>query len=137
MEIIWSWHPKIGLGPFKLGTNIDAYLRNYNLFPNNTEEDDGTNWDSYKISGVDTFIDVENGVIESIRSFEFFYYMGKNLIGLTLEELNQKLPNSAKEKGDSVEYEDGDIQTPYDYDDLGLQIWLSKNRVVSAICINL
>lgn len=135
MNIVWNWTPRVGLGPFKVGENIDKYKSEFGLIF--LDEQDNTNWDSYKLPELDIFIDVENEIIESIHSDKYFCYKGVNLIGLTLEELNQKLPQTRAEIDDCVEFDDGDIQTPYDYDELGLQVWLSNNRVVSIICLNL
>ena len=137
MEIIWNWQPKVGLGPFILGTLIDTYRKNYSFVLASDEVEDRTNWVGYKITGVDTFIDVEDGSIESISSSEYFCFKGDNLIGLTFNELNKKLPNAIHGIGEPVEYDDGDVQISYDYDELGLIIWVSNDIVVNATCINL
>jgi len=135
MDITWNWVPKIGLGPFKLGKKIEKYKKEFELIL--LDEEDSTNWDSYKLPKLDVYIDVEDGIIESIQSDEYFCYVGINLIGLTLSELNKNLPNSSLNIGDYVEYDDGDIQIPYDFDELGLQVWLSNDKVVSIICLNI
>jgi hypothetical protein len=135
MNILWNWLPRVGLGPFKLGENIQKFKHNYDFVL--LDEEDTTNWDSYKLSELDIYIDVEDDIIKSIHSDKYFCYKGINLIGLTLEEFNQQLSQFSAEIGEYVEFDNGDIQTPYDYDEVGLQVWLSNNKVVSVICMDI
>ena len=54
---------------------------------------------------------------------------------MNIIELVNILDCSADEVGESVIYDDGDIRTPYEYFDLGLQLWTSKQRVTSVSCL--
>lgn len=47
-------------------------------------------------------------------------------------ELNAHLEKKPDEVGDSVEYENGSIQTPYEFEDLALEVWFENGILVSA-----
>lgn len=135
MSTVWEWVPNSSLGPIKLGDKISFYIKNLCLSNDDSEGDD-TNWIGYKLPDVDTYIYVENEIIVSITSYEEFYYKGKNIIGMKANKLSETLDCEPSELGDSVLFDDGDIQTPFEYFHLGLQLWVSNEIVVSASIMN-
>lgn len=134
MKIVWEWEPNSSLGPIKLGDQISYYVEVFDLI--GEEDEDLIGWMDYKLPNVDTYIYAENGVIASICSYEEFIYKGKNLIGIETSELLNTLGYEPDEVGESVLYDNGDIQTPLEYFNLGLQLWIRNEEVVSASCAN-
>lgn len=131
MNTVWEWVPNSSFGPIKLGDGINSYVQKLHLL-NDVAEDDFTNWIGYKLPNVDIYIYVENGIIVSITSYEEFVYKGKNVIGMKGNQLGEILGCEPSELGRSVLFDDGDIQTPFEYFNLGLQLWVSNGIVVSA-----
>ncbi len=132
MKSQWIWKPNLSVGLIRLGDNI-SYYDSFNLIKG---ERDSTDWISYKLPDLETYIDAENDIIVSISSFEEFYYKGINLIGIKVEDLENIFSCKPDEIDEPVLYEDGDIQTSYTYNSLGLTIWINdNNKVVSASCI--
>lgn len=131
MSTYWGWVPNSSFGPIKLGDQIDLYIQNLHL-SNDDSEDDKTNWIEYTLPDEDVYVYVENGIIVSITSYENFIYKDKNIIGMQVGQLNEILDCEPSEQGKSVLFEDGDIQTPFEYFHLGLQLWVSNKVVMSA-----
>lgn len=73
VDIIWNWHPGLGLGPFKFNSNINDYMDTYNL-EKNLEEVDVTDWITYGVPNTEISIDVENDLVVSISSYDFFFF---------------------------------------------------------------
>lgn len=136
MKIVWEWEPNSSLGPIKLGDQVSHYVEKFHLKDANDDNDDITGWVSYVLPSVDTYVYVENGIIVSITSYEEFIYKEKNIIGVKTSELLNILGRDPDEIGVSVLYDNGVIQTPFEYLDLGLQLWIKDEEVVSASCIN-
>jgi len=134
VTIIWEWLPNSNLGPIKLGNQISDYYEKFHLMKN--EDIDNTGWVRYKFPSFDTYIDVENEIIVSISTYEELIYKDKNIIGIQKNDLVNVLGSEPDEVGDPVLFDDGDLQTSYDYFDLGLQLWISNGVVVSASCVN-
>lgn len=134
LNMEWIWKPNSRVGLIKLGDKIDEYLDDFGLILLD-EHLDATGWVRYKVPDIDTYIDAEDGVIVSISSYEIFIFDNNNLIGMDTKDLNKALGYNPDEIGNQVLYGDGDIQIPYDYNDLGLQLWISNGKVVLASCI--
>ena len=137
MNIVWNWLPNIGLGPISLGSLISSYIEIYKLEIDEEDVDD-TGWLQYKFPTKEIYIqvDISTNLVESILSYDDFYYKGKNIIGIGLDELEILLRCKPDEIGESVVYDDADVQTPYDYISIGLQVWTSNSKIVSASCVN-
>lgn len=134
LKIEWIWKPNSSVGLIKLGDKIEEYLDKFGLILLD-EHLDATGWIRYKAPDIDTYIDTEDGVIVSISSYETFLFNNKNLVGMDVKDLNKVLGCSPDEIGNQVIYEDGDVQIPYEYSDLGLQLWISNGKVALASCI--
>lgn len=133
VDIIWNWFPGLGLGPFKFNSNISDYLDTYRL-EKELEEVDITDWITYEVPNTEISIDVEDGLVASISSYDFFCYKNENLIGMQLNKLLELMSPHKYEVGETIEYDDGEIQTAYEFDDLGLQVWESVGLIVGAAC---
>jgi len=137
MSISCDWVPNIRLGQIFLGEDINVYVNNLGAILQDEEKgsDDCTSWVSYALPDPDVFIDVENQKVVSITSYRDFIYKNKNLIDMSIIELEDVLGCSADEVGETIFYDDADQKTPYEFFDLGLQVWVSEKRVVSISCL--
>ena len=129
----WVWVPNQSLGPVFIGSKIENYIGVFALTKDTTV--DATGWDTYVFPNHNIYIDTDNGKVVSITSYSEFFYKGQNLIGLGILELSKLFGVDPDEIGDPVEYEDGDIKQPFEYFDLGLQVWMSDGTVTSVSCM--
>lgn len=134
MSCDWEWIPNRSLGPVSIGSRIESYIEIFALVKE--ESADATRWDTYIFPSFNTYIDTEDGEVVSITAYKEFFYKGQNLIGASIVKLGNLLGVKPDEIGQPVEYDDGDIKTPYEYFDLGLQIWVSNSCVTSASCMS-
>ncbi|WP_347989508.1 hypothetical protein [Methylomonas sp. AM2-LC] len=137
MSCIWEWVPNFSLGIIKLGDQIASYIDTLHLLDDD-DEDDGhaTDLVGYKIPNVEIYIYVDNESIISITSYEEFIYKDKNIIGMSVNQLSEILGCEPSEIGTSVLFDNGEIQTPFEYFHLGLQLWVSNEIVASASIMN-
>lgn len=133
VEMIWNWHPGIGLGPFKFNEYIERYVDTYKL-KKDLEELDNTEWITYEVPNTEISLDVEGERLVSISSYDYFCFKNKNLIGMKLSVFLDLMPSSEYEVGERTEYDDGEVQTAYEFDDVGLQLWESDGVIVGAAC---
>ncbi len=118
-----------------MGEGIAMYVSSLGAFVPEDHES-SIDWVRYSIPDYDVCIDVEDKIIVSVTSYSEFLYKGLNLIGMNIIELGQALDCTADEIGETIEYDDGESKTPYEYFGLGLQIWVSEGEVVSASCLS-
>lgn len=135
MSIIWNWIPNESLGPVKIGSNINAYIK-FLGFTYDEDSDPADEWISYVDKAGDIYIDTSEELVISITSYREFHYKNLNIIGATILELGALLGRAADEAGGAVEFNDGDIKDCYDYFELGLQVWASKGIITSATCLS-
>ena len=131
-ELIWI--PEKGLGPFLIGVKIKNYIHKFDLELVSDEMKDGDDWNAYRIKGRDDIrIYSVDSKVESILCEEYCFYEGKNLIGITVEQLINELNTEPNEKVDEIELDDG-IHYVYDFDEYGCQVWVKDNIIVTFIC---
>ena len=135
MSIYWKWIENKGLGPISIGSNISKYIKSLKVERDEASED-STGWDTYVVPGNDIYIDVAGEHVVSITAYLEFICDEENIIGMTMTQVEQALGCAADEAGDAVEYDDGDVKIPFEYFDLGLQIWASDGVVTSATCLS-
>ena len=132
----WVWIPNKSLGPVKLGAPIRDYIEMLALKREQYDQSLGSPEPHYEVPGVDLSIYVENDLVETLLSEEVFFYKGVNLIGLQREELTRLMGREPSET-DEIDLSEDDEEPPYlvyDYDGLGLQVWLLGDSVESASC---
>lgn len=136
-EELYLLIPNISLGKFELRKKITEYnLGKHEFISKDSEEDI---WDTYELFDpeLSLFTDKENNIC-SIRCNYKCYFKSRNLIGMKytdfLELIDEK-PNS-----EDIIYvirgNRGQNQKVYDFDLLGLQIWVYKNKVMTVFCSN-
>jgi len=133
----WIWLPNVGIGPLRFGMSIDE-CRDIHKNMVMQEDDTSNCWITYSIPDENIFIDFEQAMLVCVRSHSSFIYNNRNLVGITLEALIDCLgvsPDEDSSDSECIEYDDGEVQTPYDFCSLGLHIYCSNNVVVSATCL--
>ncbi len=126
--IKWILKPLVGVGPFRFGIHIQRYKKKYGLFL--FEEGSEIEWDTYKIDGYESQIYFENNKVISVGCFDSLFYKGRNLFGLTIDEIRAFLG-----KEDSMDKEEYDGRVPVEYEELDIQVWYSTDkRVDSVMC---
>jgi hypothetical protein len=125
--INWNWKPLISVGPLKFGQPAIPLIKKYNLIA--LESDcESSDWDTYEFPNSQTRIYVENSYIDSVGCYDNLIYEGTNLLGLSLNEIRSILGNE-NEIGEVIE-----MQTPIEYETLGLQLWLEDKITIGGIC---
>ncbi|MCX2721844.1 hypothetical protein [Roseibium salinum] len=98
----WDWTPGVGVGPFGFGTLIQDYMSHYDVKLVRREGSSITGCGEYEIGGEDKVVWTEEGKIVCVRSDDFWGYKGKNLIGMSEEELIAHMGQDPDEIGTSV-----------------------------------
>jgi hypothetical protein len=131
---VLEWIPMISIGTLKFGEFVEPVISKFDLHKLD-KPFDGADWDSYEFPNCDKRVYAEDGKITRIGCFDDLYYKGENLFGLTLDEIRVLL-GEEDEIGESIlfDFEDGEFEeTPIEFYQYGLQIWLRDGVVESAI----
>ncbi len=127
----FDWIPLKQIGPFVFGDPIGDYVEALNLSHIPEEYNEKVNWEVYSLCS-DIRIYTEIGKIVAVSTSNFCVYKGYNIIGALISDVIKEIGI----KPDSIEPEelsDG-IQAVYDFDDLGLQLWVKADIILTAIC---
>ena len=119
------------VGPFVFGDLIGIFCNKYKLKLIPEEFDEDVGWEVYRRE--DEFsIYSKMGRIEAVSCLTNCNFNDINLIGVSIE----KVLNFLKVHHDmveTIELSEGP-QEVYDFDNLGLQLWVKDDVVVTAIC---
>lgn len=129
--------PNISLGRFELGKNIESYsIESFTFIAKSHEED---LWDTYELKNpnIEIYTDTYR-VICSIRCNYKCIYKGKNLIGMNYQEIVEHLGFSPDDEDTIyvIRKRKGQNQKVFEFDRLGLQVWIYRSRVVTVFCNN-
>lgn len=81
----------------------------------------------------------DDDIITSINCYKFCYYNNVNVIGLNIDDLILHISTKLNK---TESYYVGKInskeqkQKVYDFDEIGLQVWVYRNKVVNIHCCN-
>tara|TARA_R110002072_G_scaffold50840_6_gene136473 strand:- start:633 stop:1070 length:438 start_codon:yes stop_codon:yes gene_type:complete len=131
---IFEWVPTKSVGPVKFGDDVKKHLETLPL----RECADPFNDSEFMCFGYGEaeepsyFLD-EAGRVESIVSFSALKYRGVDIIGLPIERVIEILGVSPDEYGEDVEDVEGEVETPVQFDALGLQLWILDGVSNSAV----
>lgn len=128
MSISWLWIPGRSVGPFHLGYPVDKFISKYNLVRLEEREYLKEDWETYEIPGYETRIHAENSIITNVLCYDSLLYEGRDIIGLTLDEVRLILGTE-----DDIERDSGLWDAAY-YGRLGLTLWIRDGVVESAAC---
>lgn len=129
--------PNKSIGIFVLGDDIQEYL--YLPHKITRHEEYEPSYDSYDFYESNVVLWVEEGKINTIRCTVDCYWEGYNLIKMPFEEFILKYeitPNKSESIYTLVGDNRGQNQMVYDFDDLGLIIWVWRKKIVTILSYN-
>ncbi|TKG93821.1 hypothetical protein EYV94_16385 [Puteibacter caeruleilacunae] len=131
-EIEFEFVPFRRMGVFTFGENIRSYYTAGFVFE---ECDDKTEWDTYKNEGKGFELYVENDLIASIACRKELYYKGENVIGMRIDGFLEYYGLVQSVETDKIFIPcDNDYQDVYEFDDVGLQVWVKDNVIETVFC---
>lgn len=132
-NMIAHFEPFQGIGEFKIGANIAPYMKKFAL--EFTPADSSTGWDTYELEHPEISISTEENVIVSIACYDECLYKGRNMIGMTIEEFLNYYELKSDGEADELLFEEGDVepQFVYEFDSIGLQVWVKKDHILNVI----
>ena len=120
--------PNKSYGTFIIGEDINEYLHLNHI------KSDLEYHDNYEFLNFDVW--VKNDKIDTICCETECYWQGRNLIGMLYEDfliLAKQLPDKEEMLYVPVSPDRGPNQKVYDFDDLGLQIWVWRNKIKTVL----
>jgi len=126
MPFFWSLDPLVSVGPVHFGELAHPLIKKYGLHRLEPEVSSGR--ETYEFNDCETRVYVEGGRIVCVGCFDELFYQGKNIFGLSFEEMHELLGPE-----DDIG-EDICGLVPVEYEKLGLQIWLRNGFVDSVMC---
>ncbi|MBP1630328.1 MAG: hypothetical protein H6Q15_1221 [Bacteroidetes bacterium] len=125
--------PKISVGNFIFGDNISNYL----YIPHRVvhHDEDELPYDSYIFDELGITIWVEDHKIESISCIIECIWGNKNLVRMCFDDF-LSICNNKPNKTESIYLlvnGRGQNQIVHDFDELGLQIWVWRKKIVTVI----
>lgn len=130
MKINYQWVPNDRIGPFAFGTLANQYIEHYGLIPVPEEYNQKVDWIVYK-TNTDDRIYVEDKKIVSVSCSSTCIYKENELIGQPVDKILEYL-NCEPDSIESAELSEG-FQEIYEFDQLGLQLWVKDGIVITAI----
>ena len=94
---------------------------------------------SYEFTDLKINVWVENDKIETVRCDAECYFQGKNLIGMLYDDFLSLVKQEPSNKDICyvpVSRDRGQNQNVYDFDDLGLQVWVWRNKIRTILISN-
>jgi len=128
--------PNISVGVFIIGDRINNYTDYPHVVERHKEKE--FSYDSYMFLNQDVILWVENKRIETIRCEKECYWDGNNLIKMPIEKFLLTY-NLIPDKLDNIYLlvnGKGQNQQVYEFDNLGLQIWVWRKKIVTVLAAN-
>ncbi|MEM9885465.1 MAG: hypothetical protein AAF849_06200 [Bacteroidota bacterium] len=122
------------IGEFKLQHSVTGYTNKFVFEVSNGES--STGWVTFSLDefGLSLFVDKATMVIESISCDEECLYKGRNIINMTIQEFITHSGKVYYDEPDCLDFEEDNIpQYVYEFDDIGLQIWVKNDKIVTVI----
>jgi hypothetical protein len=136
----YSLIPNKSLGIFIIGDKIDKYLHlSYKFKHEDYKYFSSNSYDFYKGKvAVWTFEDADNDInlIRTIRCNSECYWQKQNLIGMLFDDFIQLAgmqPDQESMEYVPVNRDRGQNQTVYEFEKLGLQIWVWRKKIRTVI----
>lgn len=129
--------PNISVGDFFLGHNIDEYLvYEHEYYSKNTDEFADDLYEFYS-PPVSIWTNNNHNII-IIGCYKECYLQGRNLLKMPFEEFLSfyKVVPDYSDKIYLLVNGRGQNQMVYDFDQLGLQIWVWRNKIVTVLVSN-
>ena len=131
--------PNTSVGHIKIGDSVNRYLNDkYVYFKKDINDEYMEDYYEFLDPPLIVFVNKSNR-ITTINCKVRCVWKDKNLIGLSLGEfieLSGKEPDSNEEIYVLLAYNKGQKQSVYSFEELGMQIWTWKNKIVTVSCTN-
>ena len=134
--------PRISMGIFKIGEHIDEYkwVSDYMIYRKDIEKEWSS--DSYvfkEFEGLTIYVD-DYDKIESINVDKYCCYNGIDLIGYNFKKFKELINQEPYDEDFlpviMIDGKNVQNQHVYEFDDLGLQVWVRYNKIISITCSN-
>jgi len=130
--INWVLAVDEGVGPFRFDLSVEEVkelIEEYGLIKVIDEDrSDVIDWDTYEIPGFKSLVYVRSdGLIDDISCRDQLYLKGRNLIGMTRDELTSFLGEESEVEDLCVDFYQAS------YDELGLCVFYDESWVVDCI----
>jgi len=126
-KLDYTWTPKKSVGQIKFGSPVDSYVQDGLISRAEDVSDLGQYW-----SDADDTVLVEvddNGNVESVLLSDKCIYEGKNLIGMTLDEVSAALNTKPDGVAEPSTLDDGELETPAYFEAFGLTLGIRDDVV--------
>lgn len=126
--------PNVSLGCFSFGTNIKRYLNNHTfIYLKNPNRSEGYGFDTYNFEKLNLEVWTDDkGVIQCVRSENDCFWNNVNMIGLRYVKFKE-IFNAQPDSEDICFFPDGTSQHVYDFDSIGLQLWVRYGIIRTVI----
>jgi len=122
--------PLVAVGSFEFVTPIKRYVEQF-PFIHEVEQDD--DYEVYSLETPLVEIYVEEGRIESVVCREECLYKGMNIIGMSIDQFISNYDAEYFGEIDELDFEEDDTpQYVYDFDSLGLLIWVKNDLIITV-----
>lgn len=129
--MILNFIPFKCIGEFKISSRIHDYLQRYDF--EYTEPDNITGWATYDLNELGLSLYVDKEKIISISCNKECVYREKNLISMGIDDFISWAELKIYGRIDELYLEEDDIpQYVYEFDDIGLQVWV-KNKLIKTV----
>lgn len=118
------------IGDFTFGESINPIIEKYNYDFSPVDE---SGLKSFILPDIGISLYVENETIEYIACRQICNYKGRNLIQMNYDDFVFHVGIAPNGEKDQVYMSDDEIQDVYDFDDIGLQVWVMDRKVVTVI----
>jgi len=129
--------PNVSLGVFVLGKDISAYLHMSHFLKHEDFETFSSDDYEFYDGGIIVWTrDEDKNKIWTIRSNSKCYWKGENLIGMPFDKflrLSENQPNTESTEYVPINRNRGQNQKVYTFDNLGLMIWVWRNRIKTIL----
>lgn len=130
--------PNVSLGQFVLGNNIREYFKyNTYIYEENPNKQDGYGFDSFYFVNQELDVWTDNeGTIKCIKSTHECYWNNVNIVGLSYKKLLSKF-DLKPDSEDVCYFSNGKMKTQhvYDFDSVGMQVWVWYG-IVRTVIVN-
>lgn len=125
--------PNKSIGRYVIGDNILNYLQQEYYYEHCVEK--YFEYDKYEFPADNLCLYVEKGIIQNVSCEKTCYWQGTNLIRMNFNLFLKKY-NIAFDSKDEIYMQVGNrfqTQKVYDFDKLGLQVWVWRNLIRTVI----
>jgi len=126
--------PFKSIGDFEIEKSIKVYSEKYKF--EYDADVNNTGWDTFSLDdiGISLYVDASNHNIISINCSTNCLYRERDIIGMTIDEFVIHAETSYNEEPDCLDFEEDDIpQYVYEFDDIGLQVWVKNGKIKNVI----